>query len=289
MFGVASALSFAVLMGAASIFSRRGMETGSFYALLVISLLVAAPTFVVVTAATTGFQSVPLDGFAYAAVGAVVGSVVGRSLYFVGIQYLGPGKSLSINSTSPLYGALLAWLVLNERITPLVLAGTVAVVVGIVALSRDVRTQADQADYSAWVALFPLVAAVFAASAVTLRKLALSTGLVPIEAAAINFAVGLVVVAPPLATPWRDRLLAVDRAAIRNFVAASCLMTVAFVFYFVGLELTNASIFFPLIQTQPLMAVVLSAAFLHDLEVITRWTALGSAVIVSGAALVVLG
>jgi hypothetical protein len=35
--------------------------------------------------------------------------------------------------------------------------------------------------------------------------------------------------------------------------------------------------------------VLLSAVFLRDLEVITRWTALGSAVIVAGAALVVIG
>ncbi|MFB6309946.1 MAG: DMT family transporter [Salinirussus sp.] len=289
MLGVASALSFAILMGAASIFSRRGMETGSFYALLVTSLAIGAPVFLAVTFATTGFAATPWLGLVYAGASAVVGSVLGRSLYFIGIQYLGPGKSLSINSTSPLYAALLAWVVLGERLTVLVVGGTLAIVAGIVVLSKDVRRQTDQADHSAWVALFPLVAAVFAAAAVILRKLALTAGIEPIEAAAVNFVVALVVVTPPLVTPWRERLLTADRSAIRNYIFASCLMTGAFLFYFVGLEITDASIFFPLIQTQPLMAVLLSAIFLRELEVITRWTALGSAIIVSGAALVVIG
>jgi drug/metabolite transporter (DMT)-like permease len=289
VFGIASAILFAVLMGVASIFSRRGMEQASFFALLVVSLTVASPIFLGITVLTTGFANAPIDGIVLAAAGAVVGSVIGRSLYFLGINYLGPGKSLSINSTAPLYAALLAWVVLEESITALVLVGTVGIVLGIVTLSRDVRTQTNREDHSLLVALFPLVGAIFAAVAVTLRKLALTAGLVPIEAATVNFTMGLVVVAPLLATRFRRSLFEIDREPLRNFIIASCLMTVAFVFYFVGLELTNASIFFPLIQTQPLIAVILSAVFLRDLEIISRWTALGSAIIVAGAALVVIG
>ncbi len=36
---------------------------------------------------------------------------------------------------------------------------------------------------------------------------------------------------------------------------------------------------FPLIQTQPVTADLLSVVFLRDFEVISRWTALGSAII----------
>lgn len=130
MVGIAFALLFAVLVAAASIFSRRGLEGGSFYALLFVSLAVAAPTFVLVTALTTGFSDAPLRGVVYAAAGGVFGSVPGRSLYFLGIEHLGPGKSLSLTATSPLYAAVLAWIVLDETITSLVVVGTVAIVRG---------------------------------------------------------------------------------------------------------------------------------------------------------------
>jgi drug/metabolite transporter (DMT)-like permease len=139
------------------------------FPLLVVSLVVASPIFLAITVLTTGFANAPLDGIVLAAAGAVVGSVLGRSLYFLGINYLGPGKSLSINATSPLSAALLAWIILEESITALVV-GTVGIVLGIVTLSRDVHTQTTQEDHSLPVALFPLVGAIFAAVAVTPQK-----------------------------------------------------------------------------------------------------------------------
>lgn len=287
--GPVYALLFTLFLGTASIFSRRGLEHGSFRSLLVVSLAVSAPVFLVLTALTTGFAETPLAGVAYAAAGAVAGSVLGRSLYFIGIDYLGPGKSLSISATSPLYAAALAWVVLEETITPLVVVGTLGVVLGIVVLSRDLRAQTAAEDYSIGVVAYPLVGAVFAAVAVTLRKLALDAGIAPLEAATVNMVVGLLVVTPLAATRWRGAVVDVDRRALRNFVAASTVMAVGFVFYFVGLQTTNASVFFPLLQTQPLFAVGLSAVFLGRLEVISRWSVLGSSVIVTGAALVVLG
>lgn len=289
MLGAAFALVFAMLMGVASIVARRGMEEGSFYALLVISLAVSLPVFLLVTALTSGFADTPLVGVLYAAAGAVTGSIIARSLYFIGINYLGPGKSLSITATSPLYAAVLAWVVLDETITAPVIAGTLTIFVGIVLLSRDVRTQTERANHSILVALYPVTSAVFAAIAVTLRKLALSSGIAPIEAATVNMVVGLLVVAPTLATCRRRHLLDIDRGTAGNFLVASALMTVGFVFYFVGLQAIDASIFFPLVQTQPLFAVPLSALFLRRLEVVSRWTAAGSVVIVAGAASVVIG
>lgn len=47
--------------------------------------------------------------------------------------------------------------------------------------------------------------------------------------------------------------------------------------------------FFPLVQTQPLFAVLLSAVFLGRLEVITRWTVISSIIIVGGATLGIMG
>lgn len=289
MLGMLFAVIFALLLGTASIFSRRGLATGSFAALLVISLAIGTPFFLVLTGLTTGFRNTPLLGVGYAAAGAVIGSVLGRSLYFLGINYLGPGKSLSITATSPLYAAILAWLILDERLTILVILGTLTIVIGIILLSKDIRTETERANYSLHVTLYPLLSAILAAIAVTLRKLALTTGLPPIEAATVNMVVGLLVVSPLAATRWRHTITDIDRDALWNFAIASTIMAIGFIFYFTGLQRTNASIFFPIVQTQPLFAVLLSAIFLRQLEITTRWTILGSLTVVTGAILVVIG
>lgn len=289
MLGSLFALLFALMLGGASIFSRRGLAYASFRLLLGVSLAVGTAVFLVISLFTTGFADTPLRGAVYAAVGAVLGSVLGRSFYFIGINYLGPGKSLSISATSPLFAAILAWIILNERITTLVVLGTITVILGIVILSKDVRSQTEAEEHSIGVVVFPLFGAVLAAIAVTFRKLALNVGIDPIEAGTINMVVGLIVVAPFFATRWREEIADIDPRALRNFTIASTIMAAAFIIYFEGLRITNASVFFPLVQTQPLFAVVFSAVFLSQLEIITRWSILGSITIVGGAALVVLG
>lgn len=210
-------------------------------------------------------------------------------MYFLGIDYLGPGKSLSITATSPLFAAFLAWLVLDETVTPLVVAGTLAVVVGIFFLSKDIRSQTEDEEYSILVVSYPLVGAVLAAVTVILRKLALNAGIAPIEAGSVNMVAGLLAVSPLVATRWREEIVETDRSALLNFVIASTIMAVGFILYFYGLRTTNASIFFPLVQTQPIFAVVISAVFLGQLEIITRWSILGSSIIVGGATFVVIG
>ena len=289
MFGIAAALLAAALVGTASVFSRWGLERESFDVLLLVSLAVAAPIFLVLVALTTGFADSPATGVAYAAVGALFGSVVGRACYFLGIRYVGPGKSLSINATSPLYVALFSFVFLDERITAFVVAGTLLIVAGVAGISGDADAERERAGHSRYVLLFPLVSAVLLAVAATLRKLALSAGLAPIEAGAVNMTVAFAVAAPAVLARRDDPVTDIDRTALKYFVAASLLMAGSFVFYFVGLQRTPANVFYPLIQTQPLYAVGLSALFLGNLEIVTWRTIAAALCIVGGAGLVIVG
>ena len=289
MYGIAFGLAFAVLMGGASVFSRWGLEYESFDVLLLTSLAVSAPIFVAVGLLTGGFESIPMAGVKFAAIGALLGSVLGRSCYMLGIKYVGPGKSLSISSTSPLYAAVLSAVVLDETITLFVGVGTVALIVGVVGIAQDAKEETKRGGYSLAVMAFPAIAAVLLGTAVIFRKLALEAGLTPVAAAAVNMSVGLAVVFPVVAVRRRRGLLSLDRTPLRQFFAASLLMTAAFMFYFTGLRITDASVFYPLVQTQPLFAVTLSALFLSQYEIITRRTLAAALAVVAGASLVVLG
>ena len=287
--GPALGMMFAVCLAAASLFSRRGLNRAPFDLLLVTTLAVAAPLYLLLAAVTVGFDGMPRHGLLLAAVGAVLGSVLGRSLYLLGIKFVGPGKSLSINAVSLPIAATLSTVALGEPLTPLVVGGTLVITVGVVAIARDGRREADRAGRSRAVLLVPLVSACFIASAVVVRKAALSTGLDPIHAGTVNMVVALSVAAPVVGAYRGRDLLTVDRWALRQFLVASLLMAVGFVAYFVGLELTRANVFFPLVQTQPLFAVVFSASLARDLEVLTRWTGGGAVAVMAGAVLVVLG
>jgi uncharacterized membrane protein len=132
-------------------------------------------------------------------------------------------------------------------------------------------------------------AALLIAVAVVIRKAALDGGIDPILAGAVNMGAAWLVVAPVVVGRWHTDLRTIDRRGLRQFTVASVLMALGFVCYFLGLQRTPASVFFPLIQTQPVFAVGLSALYLGGLELVSRRSVVAALVIVVGAVLVTLG
>lgn len=287
--GVGFAVLFALLMGTASIFSRRGLEHARPAFLLLTSLTVAAPLFLGLAVLTTDVLAADPDLVALVAVSGVIGSVAARSLYFLSIKIVGPGKALSLVAVSPLFVAVLSAGFLGEPVTPLVALGTGVIVLGVIGLSRDSRAEVQRTNRSTLVLLAPVGAALLIAVAVVVRKAALNGGIDPVLAGAVNMGAAWLVVAPVVVGRWGGDLRRIDRRALRHFTVASVLMAVGFVSYFIGLQRTPASVFFPLIQTQPVFAIGLSALFLGGLELVTRRSILSALGIVLGAVLITLG
>lgn len=290
MLGVLLGLTFAALMGGASIFTKRGLQRESFEVALTMSLVVSSPVFLVIAALTTDLTAIPLRVVGWAVLGALLGSFVGRSSYFLSIHYIGPSKALTLTAVAPLFGAILATTFLREPLTVLVGAGTLVIVVGVVLISQDTRSEVAATDASPWVLVLPLFAALALASAVVVRKFVLTEGLAPFQAAAINMTAP---VAPAVYLLKRRRLTAgaapLDRTALKQFGIAALIMTVAFTCYFFGLARTRASVFFPLVQTQSLFATFFSGLLFSELELHSPRSVLGTVAVVCGAALVVLG
>ncbi|WP_255197821.1 DMT family transporter [Halorarius litoreus] len=287
--GVGFAMLFALLMGTASIFSRRGLEHARPAFLLLTSLTVAAPIFFVLALLTTDVLAADPGLVALVAVSGVIGSAAARSLYFQAIKLVGPGKALSLAAVSPLFVAVLSAGVLGEPVTPLVALGTGVIVLGVAGLSRDSRAEVARTDHSPLVLLVPVGAALLIAVAVVVRKAALNGGIDPVLAGAVNMGTAWLVVAPVVAGRWGSDLRRIDPQALRQFTIASVLMAVGFLCYFIGLQRTPASVFFPLIQTQPVFAIGLSALFLGGLELLSPRSVLAAVGVVLGAVLITLG
>ncbi|HZD41042.1 MAG TPA: DMT family transporter, partial [Terriglobales bacterium] len=80
-----------------------------------------------------------------------------RMLTYIGVTTLGASRSISLRSSHPLFSAFFAFLFLNERLTPLIVSGTILVVIG----TFFITWQRDEGLASSpwWYALFPLSAA----------------------------------------------------------------------------------------------------------------------------------
>lgn len=85
----------------------------------------------------TEVVSLPPSLFPWLALLGVVNFALGRALNFSALQRIGVGRASPLVGTAPLFATLYALLFLGERVTPLLLVGTLAIVMGIALVLSD--------------------------------------------------------------------------------------------------------------------------------------------------------
>jgi drug/metabolite transporter (DMT)-like permease len=110
-----SALSFLVLTGALASFGVTGLATGSIELAL------------------------PAEAWLWLVLIAVVSTVVAVSCFFAGLRRVGPSEAAILSTFEPVVTVALAYLALNERLTPAQLAGGVLVLAAVILLQLPAR------------------------------------------------------------------------------------------------------------------------------------------------------
>ena len=67
----------------------------------------------------------------------ILGTAVAFVWFYEGIQALGMSRAVVFNNLVPLFGVLLAWLILNEPIHPSLLLGGALAVAGVFLVNRS--------------------------------------------------------------------------------------------------------------------------------------------------------
>ncbi len=131
--GVLLAGLAAVCWGASTVFSRLGLEhmrpTTATLISLVVGFFFLVPLVLIFH--RDEVWALPAVAFLWFLVVGLLNFPVGRLLNFVAVQRAGVTRSTPIISIAPLIAIALAVLVAGEQVTPLLLAGAVTTVVGI--------------------------------------------------------------------------------------------------------------------------------------------------------------
>src|SRR5262249_5274452 len=129
------ALVAAFSSAGATIFIRQGLRSSNPFAGFWINLVVGTVGFWGAVLATGGVGRASLAGFALFALAGLIGTVGGRLLRFLSIEKVGASISAALTNLNPLISSGLAILLLGERVTLAIVAGTVVIVLGTVLLS----------------------------------------------------------------------------------------------------------------------------------------------------------
>jgi len=231
----------------------------------------------------------PTSVLSFAAAG-VAGMLIARVLMFESIERIGANLTSPVISANVLFATVFAVVLLGERVTGLLLAGIVLVVVGIAVVSWETAAETGNGgslrETGAALAL-PLGAALCIGIEPIFVSVGLAEGTAILPGLAVMASAGTVGYVGYLA--WSGSLgpVPVWRRSTAWYVGGGISTTLAFVAYFAALELAPVVVVMPLLQLTPLLVVALSALFLpRRLERVTWRVGVAAAVVVVGATLV---
>jgi DME family drug/metabolite transporter len=273
----ALAVAGAMCSAAATITFRQGLRHSNTYAGFWINLVVG-----IVCGWGATLLLVPVSAFHARALpffigSGLLGTVAGRFLRFMGIAKVGAPVSAAINNLNTFISTGLAILLLGERVTLPMLAGTGVIVLGTILLSMSGRSVGFRPRHL----FYPFFSAFCFGAVAIIRKLGLSHA-PPMFGFAVNATTACIAFTAYLMASGNLRTVVCDGKSLRYFLVAGVTENVGVLLGLVALSLGQVSVVTPLNGTAPLFVLVLTFVFLKGVERLTGRIVLGTILIVLG-------
>lgn len=281
LFALAASMGFAV----SHILIRRGLADSNPLAGFFISIVISSVTLWALVGAYLPLAAFWTHAIWYFAVGGVFASGLGRWLVYVSIDRLGVARSIPVVSATPMFASILAVLMVGEHWTLGAFFGTTLIISGVVVISR---THEQKAEWRRRDFVFPLLAALSFSLAASVRKLGFFIDNLPLMASCVNATTGLALAVFMVYGQGGPRkVLRMSRKVLAWFVAAGICNTAGMLANFYALSAGDIVIVEPLISTNPVLTVVLTALFLRDVETVNLRVCIGVAFTFVGTLLLV--
>jgi drug/metabolite transporter (DMT)-like permease len=280
-FGILASLCFA----AASLLAQRGLyivptPSGARVTLIVNTVFLLAFHCVL-------YPNAPiflLENLTFVVVGLFVPGMT-RVLTFRGIRTMGSAITSTIVNTTPMFSTGLAMLALGERPGPLVLAGVVLIVGGLVIISWE----GSERSWKRTELIFPFLAALlFSMKDVTVRW-GLGGSASPILAAAIAAMTSTIEIFLINRYLYKEAFVLPPKHAIQWFVSSGIFTGGSFLFMFLALSMERVAIIAPLINSYAAFVLVLAPLIARQIERVTPRKVAGAVLVVAGIFLISAG
>jgi transporter family protein len=278
MIAVVLALGSACLFGSMTVALRSALARGEDP--LLGALLTVLTALGVALAVTVSAGSWDLAGIWPFLLAGVLGPGISQVLFTFAVRDAGPSRTSATVGMAPLFAVLLAVVLLGEPLVAGVVAGAALIVVGGVLLAGERGRPVHVKAIGLVLALG--CAIVFAVRDTFVRRLSIDTGVSPGLAAAATLAAGALTIALALVVSRRSLTLRPARA----FVPAGLMFGLSYVFLFEALYRGRLSVVSPLVATESLWGVTLSALLLRRYELVGPQLFAGAALVVAGGVLI---
>lgn len=283
------AISASFFWGLSYVLTRVGLRGSNPFTAVLITAICSLFVSLLIS-----FFIVPLDLFIQPAViyyiaAGFLGPCISRFLLYVGIDRVGASIAVPLFEIKPLFAAIAAVVILQERLIPSIALGTILIILGVVTISLEVSSGQIEKRWSKRDLLFPILAGACFGVVHVLRKMGLNdvpepiVGLTMQNASALGFFPMLL-----LGQRGRQRMLITNKTAWIFFTLSGVSMTIAQLCNFSALNQGQVVIVSPLSSLSPFFVLLQVRVFLKELEKVTWRIILGSILIVGGTAALTL-
>lgn len=290
--GVVLSLVAALGVASAYLLIRKGTDTGSVYdaVFVVIGVEVALLTIPVAIIYYPEYGFTRASVFWFVAAG-VVGTVLGQLFMYSSVSTIGASRSAPITNSWVVVSTVLGVLLLGERVSLVHAVGVVLVVGGVAVIAWE-TSQENPDDLARRELLVGLSFPLGAAAAYGLEPILAKFGLLEGTPSPVGLVLKTVAAFTGFTIYLRWRNLLPDPGLLRSpdgrwYLLAGVATTVFLVGYYGALEVAPVSIVAPVVVTNTLFVVLLSALFVPDrLERVTGTLAGAATVVVLGVVLI---
>src|SRR3989304_4960902 len=168
MIGELYALAAAFCWSVAAVFYKKAIGAGAIPAVLIRTFFAMLFLLILYIILRGGHFDFTLTGLAFLNLGGLLRLILGGAAYMKGLENISVSRFIPILFTFPLLTILLSGLLLNEKIRPEVIAGTVLIVIGVWILSRE-HNSGGEKNIKLGVSLAVLAAFLYAFSIVATK------------------------------------------------------------------------------------------------------------------------
>jgi drug/metabolite transporter, DME family len=266
-----------------SVLVRFGLRNSNIFAAMLMSYAVSITCMWSYLIATTSLEFLGSPAMIYYVISGCLQPIFARALFYEGITRIGVARAGPLRGSEPLFAAAIAVLILHERPSLQVYAGTVLIVASLWLISGK---QQHEAKWRYLDALLPISAALISAISQTLRKQALKIVPDPFVAVAMVTTVSLILLLGFVMFTGRREQFRMDRTSLLFFLISALVATSAQVANFIALGRGEMSVIIPLLNTTPLFSVFFSALFLRNVETVNLRIICGAVSMVGGVVLI---
>jgi drug/metabolite transporter, DME family len=209
-----------------------------------------------------------------------LGPGLSQLFFTFAVRDAGPSRTSVVAGTAPLFAVVIALVFLGEPLEAGLIVGAILIVVGGMLLVAEPGRPEHVKRIGLVLALFAAV--IFAVRDNLVRHLSIDTDVEPALAAAATLGAGWLVVAGYLLATRH----APPAGGLRAFVLSGILFGLSYVCLFEAYYRGRVTVVSPLVATESLWAVGLSALLLRRHELVGRRLVAGAVLVVAGGALI---